>query len=1199
MRTPGRARRTAGRTATTLLAMVLAATATATPVLAAATGPSSTVVVTLRDQLAGTPVTDRSADLLAQQQAVLAGLQGAAPTDVRHLRTANVMVATMTAAQQRQLAADPRVAGVAPDQVISAGVSPAKRVTPRPQAPAATPPSLPPTAAPADACTGTETEPQLEPEALSTMRVRSDDAGEPTAHALGYDGDGVTVGIVTTNIDPENPDFQRADGTSAITDYVSFGADGLNGSGEAAEAFGDVSSIVAQGRVTYDVADVINPLAVTLPDGHCWIRIEGVAPEADVLVADSQDQGNLTTGGLVQGIDWAVANGADVLSESFGGPVVPDRSALLAVQAANDAALDAGVTVVVSSGDSGTTSTIGSPAADPRIISVGASITGRLASQVGGYGMTRFGSGGWPDATIADFSSSGTTVGGGTIDLVAPGDAGWSACSTAPQYEKCDEVGNRDTPSNLLAFAGTSESAPFVAGIASLVIEAYREGHGGASPTPEQVRLILTGTASDLGLPADQQGAGLVDARAAVIAARNLPDPAPTSPDLPAGPVEDSLIAGDAQLQAAATGSTELETTVTNAGPTPVDLSDARITVEDSTDGGHFPIAFDPAAETYADGYWGGTLVAATQEVEIPAGTAWASVRVAVAPGDPDVESTAEIVALDPDGTPVAWGWSQRGLRIWLPAPEAGTWTFVLQAGADNPWTGELAVDLGVRRTLAAAAADTTVLAPGATTTVRATVPMPSAPGDVAAMLRVDDQLTVPVVLRTPADLSAGPVELTGLAFTGNGRSPNQVITREVDVPNGTISLTAATTFDDGFVGDVLGMLVRPDGTVASVTGNDPSSKTAPRSLQQTVAPPVAGRWTVVLMVLDALTLKADADIGYRMVLSTDATARTASGLPAGEDIVAGSTRTVRLSVTNPGDTPLEFTVDPRLAGEVTVDLPVASGKAAQTLPVTEFFDQPMFVIPQFSTALTVQAQASTPIVLEASGPSGVPDLLTAAGTSPRVTVGAQDLVPGAWSTYLGPVGPVVGTSPAGSATVTAQVRTARFDPTVTDAAGHAFVSATGEVPDTVQIVEVAPGATGTIEVRLQIPATGAQVVSGWLALITPPQAGGPTSGTVGSNTTGDVLALFSYRYSVVPAPVTTTPPPPTTQVPVPPTTTPSTSTTSDTVTTPTTTATTSSSRELSATGAPVETPAVWGVLLLLLGGAVLVAVRVRRRGEH
>ena len=63
-------------------------------------------------------------------------------------------------------------------------------------------------------------------------------------------------------------------------------------------------------------------------------------------------------------------------------------------------------------------------------------------------------------------------------------------------------------------------ATPHVAGVAALVISAYKMAHGGQTMAPAALRAMLSKTAFQLGPNTDNQyGAGIIQADAAVFAA--------------------------------------------------------------------------------------------------------------------------------------------------------------------------------------------------------------------------------------------------------------------------------------------------------------------------------------------------------------------------------------------------------------------------------------------------------------------------------------------------------------------------------------------------------------------------------------------------------------------------------------------------------------------------------------------------------
>jgi hypothetical protein len=659
--------------------------------------PSGSVVVLMRDQLARTPVVknrmaQRQSAATASQDSVVdhvAAVAGGAPSDVVHYAAANAFSATVTQAQADALAADPSVAQVVPNRRISVPV--------RREATAAGTATGTVPADTSKVCPTDPSKPLLEPEALTDTRTASDDPTAKTAQQLAT-GKGVKVAYIADGIDPSNPDLIRADGSRVITDYKAFSADGPAPEEGGAEAYGDASAIAAQGRVAHDLSTFVNP-AYPLPKG-CNIRILGMAPGASIVALKI----DFYTSSIIQAIDYATSTAkVDVINESFGGNEVPDESTRSAISLFNDAAVKAGITVTVSSGDAGTTSTIGNPATDPQVISVAASTNNRGYLQTGYAGARTFGNGTWVNDEISSLSSGGFTQSGGTVDLTAPGESGWAICG-GPE---CTNY--RGGTSDVQLFGGTSQSAPLTAGAAALVIQAYRSTHGGDSPSPSRVKHLLTATATDLGLPTFEQGAGLLDARAAVEAALTYPGAKKAPAGLASNIILDkSQISLSGKPGSAKTATVKVRNVGTKKLTVAVSTRDLRPFAVDTQ-----TVKVDAGSnQTFPYPTTGAPWVFKKVTFDVPNGTerlataaAWQGAARTVAGNR--VTPVVRVSLFNPSGAFVANSRPQGGAvsanyaNLDVRKPDAGTWTAVLYTPAGGSgYTGDVQLQNSAERSV-------------------------------------------------------------------------------------------------------------------------------------------------------------------------------------------------------------------------------------------------------------------------------------------------------------------------------------------------------------------------------------------------------------------------------------------------------------------------------------------------------------------
>jgi serine protease len=215
------------------------------------------------------------------------------------------------------------------------------------------------------------------------------------------------------------------------------------------------------------------------------VGVAGVAFNARLLpvkVLGSNGQGSYDK--IIQGILYAVDQGAKVINLSLAG-----RNGSQALQDALKYAHDKGVTVVVAAGNSN--SSVEYPAAYDSVIAVGA---------------VRF------DKTRAPYSNFGPQ-----LDIVAPG-----GDTTVDQNQDGYADGILQQTFKLpgsytyLFFEGTSMASPHVAGVAALMLARK------PNASPDEIRAAMMQTARNLG-PADQYGAGLVQAADAIAAISGTP----------------------------------------------------------------------------------------------------------------------------------------------------------------------------------------------------------------------------------------------------------------------------------------------------------------------------------------------------------------------------------------------------------------------------------------------------------------------------------------------------------------------------------------------------------------------------------------------------------------------------------------------------------------------------------------------------
>jgi hypothetical protein len=1079
---------------------------TAAQARALSTNVTDKVIVVFKNQFAN--LTDaprdsaaRTASVKSAQSGVLAQLSQTHALDVKSFSLVNAVSATVSAGEAKYLAANPAVREVIPDLPIPvAGGSPVAVAPTSAKAGGVKP--LP------GACTSGSTV-QLNPEAIENIHAATQSGTGDSAQALGYTGAGVKVAFIADGLDIDNPDFIRANGTHVFVDYQDFSGTGTNAPTDGGEAFLDSSSIAAQGRHVYNVAGY--GVGLSTP---CKIRILGVAPGASLVGLNVFGSSNFAYNSVfLEAINYAVTvDHVNIINESFGSNPFPDTASLDLTKIANDAAVKAGVTVTVSSGDAGPTNTIGSPATDPSVISAGASTTYRAYAQSGIGGITAPGVKGWIDNNISGLSSGGFAQDGSTVDVVAPGDLNWALCTPDPaKYAACTNFAGQAASVELTG--GTSEAAPLTAGVAALVIQAYRKAHNGATPSPAVVKQIIVSTAQNIDAPADQQGAGLLDAYQAVLAAASYHVSKPTG---------HAILASPTQLNAVGQpGTTEqLAETLTNdgAGSVTVGLSSRTLSP-------YQPVSTKSLSLTNAEGY--GTAVTFT----VPKGQARLNASVALV-------GVVNLSLIAPNGDLAEYNLPQGvgnygNAQVADPAP--GTWTALISTeGTGAPVPAQFQASTATWRQFGSLSASSVTLAPGASSSFTLTVATPSQAGDQAGSIILRSSAgspafaavtSIPVTLRSLVPTPSPSTTFTGTLTGGNGRqtSTGQTAYYQVEVPSGDSALNVSV--DTGNASNTLfAELVDPSGNAVSAASNGLLATTTTGGTlvqpevgaQLHVLDPSGGLWTLVIDFYNTVSGTAVAQPFTVNVNDTPVSAYTLNlPISTGTTLTAGTPVTAWVNVTNNGTTPEAYFVDARLNGQVTTDL-AAQTTSTLTLPNVAGV-VPQYLVPSHTTGLKATVSSSAPLFFDFTYPYGDPDLISTTGKTATGSYSAPDIGAGDWTVTPFLVGPT-GAKPAKNvtATVSMTATTAGFDPTVSSPTGDLWLGSTNPAtPFTPYVVN--PGQSVSIPVTITPEGNHGSTVSGTLYLDDSSFNSYDVSfnDVAGLSPEGSDVAAFPYSYTI------------------------------------------------------------------------------------
>lgn len=330
---------------------------------------------------------------------------------------------------------------------------------------------------------------------------------------LGFDGSGIGIAIVDSGIDASHPVLaNRVVRNVRVYSAEYLDVVGLNGPLGISAYPHDPALVIPFDPLPYNNTDTVghgtHVAGLAAGDGTDNPDLVGVAPGADLIGYSTGEILFIFT--VLASFDDILANreafNIRVVNNSWGSAYsVFDPDAPINV--ASKALYDAGITVIFSAGNSETEMSTGPNSHAPWVISSCAATVNKTKAGFSSSGLMFDNTQSISLDDNGHVRYEGDTTGNSRPDVCAPG-----ASIDGPGTPTGVTVTTGTPPGGTATLSGTSMSAPHMAGLAAVLLQANPE------LTPDQIRLVMQVTAVPMEEETTfwQTGYGFVDAKAAL-----------------------------------------------------------------------------------------------------------------------------------------------------------------------------------------------------------------------------------------------------------------------------------------------------------------------------------------------------------------------------------------------------------------------------------------------------------------------------------------------------------------------------------------------------------------------------------------------------------------------------------------------------------------------------------------------------------